>query len=130
MRALSVEFFVLTENFKSKYKPLVLKGGFMADHGFGRGAVYSKKTRDPKIITEIATGISTVRGVIWAHVVTPPERGEKPCNCHIIFEFGHPSKHGWNSLRELLDAIEEKGKVNEHEFKITDVCIIQCSYKG
>lgn len=107
----------------------------MADHGFGEGRVFSMKTCPPEIIAEIVAKISKVPGVIWAHVVKPPEKNWWPraheccVDCDIIFEFDYPHEHKWNSLRELLDAIEEKGKANEHKFKITDVCIIQRSFQ-
>lgn len=100
----------------------------MTDHGFCGVKLRSKTTPPPKIIAEIAGKISEVKGVIWAHVVKPLERKESDYD--IIFEFGHPQKHGLNNLGELLQAIYSV-KVEGHGISSpTDVWIIQSSYKG
>jgi len=100
----------------------------MTDHGFGGVKIRSKTTPPPQIIAEIAGKISEVKGVIWAHLVKPLERKESDYD--IIFEFGHPRKHGWDNLGDLLQAIGCI-KVREHGISpTTDVWIIQSSYKG
>lgn len=100
----------------------------MTDHGFCGVKIRSKTAPPPEIIADIAGKISEVKGVIWAHVVRPLERKESDCD--IIFEFGHPRKHGWNNLGDLLQAIGSI-EVRGHEISPpTDVWIIQSSYKG
>ena len=99
----------------------------MTEHGFGKATVYSEKPPPPEIIAEIAAKVSQVKGMIWAHVVKRAEAERSDDD--IIFEFGHPSKHGWKNLGELLQAI---GSITVDEHRIStpiDVWIIQSSYK-
>ena len=99
----------------------------MTEHGFCAVTIGSNTTPPPEIIAEIAGKISEVKGVIWAHVVKRLEREESDYD--IIFEFGHPQKHGLENRDELLQAIYNSVKALGHSAR-ADVWIIQSSYKG